>query len=935
MRYALPVLLALSLPAFAQNLIAPTEAKTPAEEQKSFKVPAGFEVQLVASEPDIGKPIQIAHDAKGRLWVTTSRHYPFAAEGKSTDKLYVLSEIGEDGKAKKVTTFADDLNIPIGILPLPDCKSCIVSECGKILKLTDTDGDGKADKRETLFSGFGFRDTHGMYNSFTYLPDGWVYACHGFNNESDVVAKDGSRIKLQSGNTFRFKPDGSRIEQWTHGQVNPFGMTVDPFGNLYTADCHTKPITQLIRGAYYESFGKPHDGLGYAPHVTPHSHNSTGLCGLAWYDADHFPKEFQSCLFLGNVVTNRINADRITWKGATPVAEELPDFLVSSDPWFRPTDIKLGMDGALYFADFYNKIIGHYEVDLKHPGRDKDRGRVWRIVYKGADGKGKLSASKDLTLLSGEALTIEGGVPNLATRLLAKQHAVTRGRANGGQDFHPITAAEAREMVIQSRLEAEFRRRAVDALIGSPSPDNIAPLVELLKTMPKEDTYLRFAARVALRNALREKGAWDVAMKADPAVIADVAVAVPTAESAAFLLTRVQAGPLDPKLCEYIGRYGDEATEEALLAGLDRAKSESATSVALAAFVRGLLIQKGNLRAKLAAPIIRICLTGIEHRDPAATAAAIEVAGALKLDELFEGLTKFAAQNDRGLPLRGNALAALLSINSAKALPIVSRTLTDSSAPPALRDRAAQSLAGSNQPAARDALIATLQTAPTSLATVIATALAGSPASATALLDAIKAGKASPRLLQEKVVSTKLLAIERGKLKPRIDELTKGLPSADAKTNALIRTRAAGFLKAKPDLEVGKKLFTQHCANCHQIGGMGAKIGPQLDGIGSRGADRLCEDVLDPNRNIDAAFRATQLSLLDGRTIVGLLIREEGKVLVLADPLGKEIRIEDKDIDKRTTSVLSPMPANVETLIPEGDFYHLLAYLLEQRVKKE
>src|SRR5262249_55334446 len=179
-------------------------------------------------------------------------------------------------------------------------------------------------------------------------PDGWVYACHGYLNDSKVHGRDGHEVHMNSGNTFRFRPDGSRIEVYTRGQVNPFGIAVDPWFNLYTADCHSKPITQLIPGAYYDSFGKPHDGLGYAPHVTRHDHGSTALCGLSWYDADQFPKEYKGTMFLGNVVTNRINFDKIEWKGATPVGVPQPDFLVSKDPWFRPTDIKLGPDGALY-----------------------------------------------------------------------------------------------------------------------------------------------------------------------------------------------------------------------------------------------------------------------------------------------------------------------------------------------------------------------------------------------------------------------------------------------------------------------------------------------------------------------------------------------------------------------------------------------------------
>ena len=177
-----------------------------------------------------------------------------------------------------------------------------------------------------------------MVNSFTLMPDGWVYACHGFSNDDTVEGQGRPRGHDAVGQHVPLPArTAARIEVFTRGQVNPFGMAVDPWFNLYTADCHSKPITQLIRGAYYESFGKPHDGLGFAPHViAPRPRLAPALCGLAWYDADQFPKEYQGTMFLGNVVTNRINFDKIECDGSTPVAIEQPDFLVSNDPWFRP-----------------------------------------------------------------------------------------------------------------------------------------------------------------------------------------------------------------------------------------------------------------------------------------------------------------------------------------------------------------------------------------------------------------------------------------------------------------------------------------------------------------------------------------------------------------------------------------------------------------------
>ena len=998
MRLSLPTLLALALPAFAQTHVAPTDALSPADERKTFKLPPGFEAQLVAAEPDIGKPIQIAFDAKGRLWATTSRHYPFPApDGKAADKLYVLSDFGPDGKARKVTVFDDKLNIPIGVLPLPDGKSCIVSHVGSVLKLTDTDGDGKADRRETLLSGFGTEDTHGMTNSFVLMPDGWVYATHGFKNASTVKGTDGSTITMQSGNTYRFRPDGSRVEPWTFGQVNPFGLCVDPYFNLYTADCHSKPITQLIRGAYYDSFGKPHDGLGFAPHVTRHDHQSTALCGLAWYEADYFPKEWTGCLFLGNVTGNRINADKIEWQGSTPVGKELPDFLVSSDPWCRPTDVKLGPDGALYFADFYNKIIGHYEVDLRHPGRDKDRGRIWRVVWKGENGAAKPPVMPDLSAADEDDRAVLLSSPNLTTRLLATndwayrlRHGemvnplvvfkdMTPGReavrfvhggwmAVGGGKLKPgelpaildkglkdwtgkvgpgflythlFRAAAGAEPLTPELRTLAYRvlgdadrhaaRAAAEALIAHPHPESVQPLAELIQICPTEDTHLRHAARIALRNALRDtKGGWAAAEKADPSVIGDVAAGVPSKEAAAYVLRQVQSGKAEPRYCEHVGRHGDDAQAAAVIAAL---KAKPAPVFAVQSIMRGLQARGGAVPPDTAAVAEAACVRALKNPNVYTLAATSDLAGGLKLANLFDPLAKFAADAKRPEGQRATALAALVQIEPAKAAAVLGQTLTDAKAPDGLRERAAAALAGANVPAAREALLAALTAVPARLSVAIATGLASSPQGTATLLDAVKDGKASPRLLQEKGVAFRIALHDGGKFKPRLDELTRGLPSVDARVGDLIRARAADFGKTKGDAALGKKAFTQHCANCHQVGGEGQKVGPQLDGVGNRGAERLLEDVLDPNRNVDAAFRATVLNLSDGRTLTGLLIREEGQVLVLADAAGKEVRVPNADVEKRTTSTLSPMPANFDTAVPEADFRHMLAYLLEQRAK--
>ena len=170
------------------------------------------------------------------------------------------------------------------------------------------------------------------------------------------------------------------------------------------------------------SFGKPHDGLGFAPVMTEHSHGSTAIDGMLYYTDDLWPAEFQDNVFIGNVMTSRVNRDRLTFTGSTPKANELDDFVKCDYPWFRPVDNQLGPDGAFYIADFYNRIIGHYEVPLLHPGRDRERGRIWRVVYKGPDGKARLRPAALANDFDG--LLEELASPSLARRLLA-QHAIT------------------------------------------------------------------------------------------------------------------------------------------------------------------------------------------------------------------------------------------------------------------------------------------------------------------------------------------------------------------------------------------------------------------------------------------------------------------------------------------------------------------------------
>jgi putative heme-binding domain-containing protein len=973
--------------------IAPGDPKSPAEEAKGFHLPPGFEIQLVAAEPDIHKPLNLAFDDRGRLWVSETVEYPFAAKENPRDAVKILEDFGPDGRARKVTTFANGLNIPIGVLPLPATSPAEAL----VFSIPDIWRIRQGGERQIVYKEYGYRDTHGMTSAFTRGFDGWVYACHGFSNSSTVRGSDGSRVSMNSGNTYRFKSDGSHVEAFTRGQVNPFGLCFDPLGNLYSADCHSQPIYQLLRGGYYPSFGKPHDGLGFAPEMFTGYTDSTAIAGVVYYAADNFPPAFRDCAYIGDVVTNRLVRFRIDWHGSSPKAS-MDYFLKSDDPWFRPVAIQLGPDGALYVADFYNRIIGHYEVPLDHPGRDRERGRIWRIVYKGPDASTTPAPPNPLTKAPVEELVRELGHPNLTVRMLATTELVARGgpqvveaarRAlHGSGSDNPwsrahalwvlerlgqlpvkdlqVAAADAvaavrvhARRVLASRpswsaaeretavaglkdSDANVRRAAADATGLHPSPDNVRPLLDLRHAVAADDTHLLHVVRMALRDQFRNSPAYDRTPRADWSerdyrAVADVSVGVPTAAAATFLLEYLwQYSEKDGRLSDYVyhvARYGEPSALEGLLAfaRVNRPTELFHQATLLRAMVRGAQERGHPLPRSTrdwAEALVRSLLDA-ENRDE--IKSGIELVGTLQIEPQQARLAKIASDIWSRHDERKTALTSLASLDAAGHAAAIGAVLNDSAAPVDLREHAATLLARDNRPDTRAELVRALPTAPARLQAAIATGLVGSEKGAEELLAAITIGKASAHLLREKAVEVKLNASKLPNLKDRVAQLTAGLPPADQELAKLLKKRRDGFRAANRDAALGRQVFEKSCANCHQLHGQGAKIGPQLDGVGIRGIDRLLEDTLDPNRNVDQAFRLTTLVLKKGQVVSGLLLREEGALLVLADNQGKEVRVPKDEVDERTTSQQSPMPANFADQIAEADFYNLLAYLLEQR----
>jgi putative heme-binding domain-containing protein len=986
--------------------IAPSDPLKPEDEVKTFHLPPGFEAQLVAAEPDIHKPLNLAFDDKGRLWVSETVEYPFAfdKDGKPyhRDAVKILEDIGPDGRARKITTFADKLDIPIGLLPLTD--HALIFSIPRIWRMDYADG-GKAGERKAFLGEIGNRDTHGLTSAFSVGFDGWIYACHGYLNTSEVKGGDKQSIVMNSGNTYRFRPDGSHVEYYTHGQVNPFGIAFDALGNLYTCDCHTKPVMALLRGAYYDSFGKPHDGLGYAPEMVDRYDDSTAVAGIAYYAADRYPAPYRDQFYIGDVVTNNIVQFTPHWFGSSPKTT-MSYFLKSDDRWFRPVAITLGPDGALYIADFYNRIIGHYEVPLDHPGRDRERGRIWRIVYRGEDGKSKPGALPDFTKETVKDLVRDLSHPNLAVRMKATNQLAERSdkeinelmldgmaqTSNPWRRMHGLWVLERRgalddkvladscddidrgvrvhaQRVLSERKELTERQRelvltglrdadpfvqrcAADALGRHPKPENMSALMALRATTPKEDSNLIHTVRMALRDTMLVPETWEYMAKQwgkqDPKQaeleklsLVDVALGAHTAESAAFLMTQVPHLQQDRgqlvNAVHQVARHGQpEVVDNLVTFAMKQKPGELEYQSALFhAIEQGTQERKGKLTGGARAWAADLTGKLLLSNKPNEVLAGITLAGSQQLAETQDMLAGIAANSKAPENQRVAAFNSLTAIDPKKHTTLLGHILADANESFPVREQAANVLAKLNQGEAHQQLLDALPTAPARLQSTIAVGLAASPAGAEKLLDAINAGKASARLLQERPVEIRLQQSNPPNLKDRLAKLTAGLPPASKRMEELMATRRKSFLSAKPDAEVGAKVFEKSCAICHQLGGKGAKIGPQIDGIGIRGLDRLLEDILDPNRNVDQAFRLTRLDLKNGQVVEGLLLREEGEVYVMADNQGKEVRVEKSKVDERSTKQRSPMPDNFVDQVSEADFNNLIAFLLKQQAAKE
>lgn len=353
----------------------------PEEALKLFTVADGFEVNLFASEvefPDLENPVAFNFDSKGRLWVATNHTYPHYLPGTPPkDKLLILSDTNGDGKADEQKIFADNLYLPIGF-EIAD-QGAYVSQQPNLVHLKDTDGDDRADVKETVLHGFDSADSHHSVSAFEMGPGGDLYFQEGTFHHSQVESPYGP-VRAANAAVFRYEPRSEKFSVFvSYSFANPWGHVFDRWGQNFIADASGGANYMAAPFSGDLDFPRKHPGLKQflVKQWRP-------TCGNEFVSSRNFPDEMQGDYLLNNVIGFQgVLQYRMKDEGSGFAADPVTPLLRSADPNFRPVDIQFGPDGALYILDWYNPLVGHMQHSVRDPKRTHIHGRVWRIKHTG------------------------------------------------------------------------------------------------------------------------------------------------------------------------------------------------------------------------------------------------------------------------------------------------------------------------------------------------------------------------------------------------------------------------------------------------------------------------------------------------------------------------------------------------------------------------
>jgi len=955
-------LIALSFVAF-QPLAAQDVRETPLtpdEELATFRLAdPRLTIELVAADPQLDSPVAISWDEDGRLFVAEMIDYPV---GPTSGRIRLLEDRDHDGRYEHASVFAEGLNFPNGVLAARG--GVFVTAAPDLLFLKDNDGDGRADLRQVVFTGFGQGNQQLRANGLTYGLDNWIYGANGRSDGEVRRPNDppDQAVSVRS-RDFRFLPDGSRF-QATSGQ-SQFGQTHDDWGNRFIS-WNTIPLRHALfdqqfldRNPRLAEFGvrdiaEPGEtGQVFPISPRPQTFNRertdfyNAMCGLTIYRGDALGSEHAGSAFVGESLSNLVHRRILTPAGPTFVSrrgEHEREFLASTDSWFHPVYLTTGPDGALYVVDFYRRWVEHPQfvpeelrgtVDFR---KGSGHGRIWKVSRREATWPPKPTPRMSAETTAEVVRHIEstnGWQRDTAQRVLVERR-------------DPLAAPLLRAIVGKNRV-SQAKVNALGALDGLGQLDDPT----LQRAMEDADGQVRqfairlAAGRLATSPALRTS-ALKLADFPHPLVRFEISLALANIDGEQKLAALVKLANLeaaDPwiplAIVGGLGRSSGDFLAGLLASNQEWQKSPSAPQMRLLADVAATSVQQGD--ASWRRMLSLVANNKVEAVGPgdlailSGLAAGLAERGQSLSDLVAKDPGKDRAHSDtiRTLVAAARAIATrddetleyrLAAVDVVRRLdPKAGSILTD--LVDARHDQALQSAAASAattaDPQALSAIFSAWPTRTTATRRALIAAALRSPTATAALVTAIEEGQI---LAKELDTDTRraLAAVRDPALAARIKPLVDSGVNVD---RAAVIARYTAALKNPGDRARGAAVFEKHCLTCHFVQGRGHRVGPDLSGIGARAKEVVLVDLLDPSRQVSPDFVAYTLITRDGQVLSGLLASETAGGITLRRAEGAQDFVPRAQIEELRSSGQSLMPAGLEQNLSEENISDLLAFL--------
>ncbi|HSH14791.1 MAG TPA: PVC-type heme-binding CxxCH protein [Verrucomicrobiae bacterium] len=941
-----------------------------------FEVAEGFEVTLYAKDNLLGKPVQMHWGYDGKLYVAVSASYPQLAPGEEPNDLIMgIIDSDGDGVADLSHVVADRLQIPTGLL-MGD-GGFYVAHGTELLHLRDTNNDGFTDVRMPMLSAFGTEDTHHLLHSLQWGMDGQMYMNQSIYIHSHVETPTGIR-RLNSGGVWAYRPATSELEVFLRGFCNPWGHIFDQYGQSFVTDgAGFQGVSWGVPGAMYFTYA---GGTRLLDSISPGAYPK--FSGLEVIETPNFPADWQGDLITGDFRAHRIVRFKLEEDGAGYVTREMPDLLRTTDVSFRPIDVKIGPDGALYIADWANPIIQHGEVDFRDPRRDKSSGRIWRVTYKGgpvdfspnyrylpipqlfdrvhspnvqirravmrslAERPTEMfrvlpswTAQQETELEKLRALWLYQSIdrvnpPLLKELLAAKDHRV-RAAATRVLSLWSEWMEGSQELLAEQSSDSHPRVR-IEALRGLARTPSVASadLILAATDLPM-DRFVEYAAWLSINDVA---DAWVSAIEAGEwkpegreKQLAYGLKSIP-ADKASRVLGKLLPDRLSAEgagaWIEIIGSAGG-ATELRKL--YDQAVAKGFQPPALARALNALNDAARNRNLKPGGDLNAVA-TFLGSDNAEVRAATLRLTGAWKDQrDGFSAVVRLAGAAQTPEAERQLAFQTLREIGGGRAVEAL-LPLSASTQPLAVRQGAVNALAGLDLPKAAPLAMEVLnQFTDESAALALWRGLLNNRGAGRAL-----AGPASSAKLSAIAANSGLRAVrEGGRNEP---ELLQALTLASSTAGPVRELSDAEMLalaqkaQEQGDPHRGELVYRRPelgCVSCHAIGGVGGKVGPDMTSIGaSAPADYLVESLLYPNRKIKEGYHSVVIETKDEQEFSGVLTRQTDTQIFIRNAADQEVAVAKNNIARQGTGV-SLMPAGLIDALPEQERLDMIRFLTE------